>query len=111
MWIIIIFALFFIFCKRIEGFSERIEFRQHRVDISRCPSFNCLMKTENSCLNWCDKEVKNEHESGYCKYMCHELTEDLIDSFLWQHRQFDDAMYRFKPKPNMRGHNYNKKSP
>ena len=60
------------------------------------------MKTENMCLDWCNKEVQNEHESGYCKYMCHELTEDVIDSLHWQHSQFDDAMYHFKPYPNMR---------
>lgn len=79
----------------VEGFSERLGY-QHRVrDIARCPTYQCLQKKEDECQRWCTEHVINAKDAGYCRYKCHEMTEDTIDSMIYQYQNFGDALYKF----------------
>lgn len=101
--IFIMIALAIVFVKivnnlrgnKTEGFRERLGYQDRVQNIARCPTFQCLQKNEDKCQRWCASHVLNAKDAGYCKYKCHEMTEDTINSMLYQYQNFGDALYKF----------------
>jgi hypothetical protein len=79
----------------LEPFEDRIQYKQNKIDISKCSDYTCLKHTENTCNVWCLENVKNEKISGICRKKCKQITKEMIESMMWQYATFGGSMYKF----------------
>lgn len=78
-----------------EYFEERPIYKRNLYDISRCPNYNCLMYTDNTCNKWCLKNVNEDKKSAVCRKRCNQITKTMIESLMQQYARMGDAYYMF----------------